>query len=331
MRIARDFLRAPPGRFGLSRDPIEMSAVPSRPAAGGRAWSAARSRSTGPAPAWSRRSARAPAALETLRSLVVVGLGDGGRAAHAADRPHHHRPWPATVPQLDDVALPFSLPERLRSGLLTSTRPLPICSAASARFSEEAELPKSHLSSRRAVHRMVPDRQWPTRGAGGPAPVAAVPLEGQASCATGPGCPPSHPCMWPIATSASAAIHSCGSLRHGCSRSLAAGGDEGGPHFLVDLLERLEAVGREARAEDVDPADTRLGHLDQGRLGVRLEPFGPAEAALERDDDDIVLDAAIARRRGGRSSGTRSGTDRRGRASVAASRESSAPACRAGR
>ena len=36
---------------------------------------------------------------------------------------------------------------------------------------------------------------------------------------------------------------------------LAAGGQERGPGLLVDLLERLQAVGGEARAEHVDPAD----------------------------------------------------------------------------
>src|SRR6185369_6841017 len=69
---------------------------------------------------------------------------------------------------------------------------------------------------------------------------------------------------------------------------LAARGDERGARPLVDLLERLETVGREAGAEDVDPGHARLGERDQRRLGVRLQPLRPTEAALERDDDEIV-------------------------------------------
>src|SRR5688500_6762806 len=49
-----------------------------------------------------------------------------------------------------------------------------------------------------------------------------------------------------------------------------------------DLLERLEAVGDESGAEDIDARCARRGKRDQRRLGIRLQPFRIAEARLER-------------------------------------------------
>ncbi len=63
----------------------------------------------------------------------------------------------------------------------------------------------------------------------------------------------------------------------------AAGPEERLAHLLVDLLQRLEAVGREAGAHHVDATQPLLRERDQRRFGVRLEPLGLAEPALEGD------------------------------------------------
>ena len=59
--------------------------------------------------------------------------------------------------------------------------------------------------------------------------------------------------------------------------------EEGRLSFDTDLLQGLEAIGHEPRADDVDPADAFTGELDQGRGGVGLEPSAAAEARLEGD------------------------------------------------
>ncbi len=64
---------------------------------------------------------------------------------------------------------------------------------------------------------------------------------------------------------------------------LAARGEEGVAPFDADLLQRLEAIGDEARADHVDALMTLLCELAQGRVGVGLEPARAAEAALERN------------------------------------------------
>src|SRR3982751_1886120 len=58
---------------------------------------------------------------------------------------------------------------------------------------------------------------------------------------------------------------------------LATCSDERSARLVIDLLERLEAIGREAGAEDVDACDAASSERDQRRLGVRLQPFGAAE------------------------------------------------------
>ena len=51
---------------------------------------------------------------------------------------------------------------------------------------------------------------------------------------------------------------------------LAAGGEERGARLLVDLFERLEAIGGEARAHHVDALEALARQCGQRRLGVRL-------------------------------------------------------------
>ena len=52
---------------------------------------------------------------------------------------------------------------------------------------------------------------------------------------------------------------------------------------IADLLQRLEAIGHEARAGDVDPAHAVLRQRQQRVARVGLEPLGASEARLERD------------------------------------------------
>src|SRR5258708_36899843 len=64
---------------------------------------------------------------------------------------------------------------------------------------------------------------------------------------------------------------------------LAARLQEHGPVFDRDLLERLEAIGGEARADHVRASHAFLAELAQRGVGGRLQPFRGAEARLERD------------------------------------------------
>src|SRR5262245_27384603 len=50
-----------------------------------------------------------------------------------------------------------------------------------------------------------------------------------------------------------------------------------------DLLQRLEAVGGEARRDDREVLRAALGELLDGPIGRRLHPLGAAEARLERE------------------------------------------------
>src|SRR5215210_4324486 len=66
-------------------------------------------------------------------------------------------------------------------------------------------------------------------------------------------------------------------------------GSAGGQECLApadsELLDRLQAIGRESGRGDGDPRDA-LGRISgQRRLGRRLEPFGAAEARLKGDVD----------------------------------------------
>jgi hypothetical protein len=63
----------------------------------------------------------------------------------------------------------------------------------------------------------------------------------------------------------------------------AAGLQEGGARLLRDLLQRLQAVGGEAGAGDVDALHAGARQRHERRLGVGLQPLGLAEAALEGD------------------------------------------------
>src|SRR5438876_3042488 len=62
----------------------------------------------------------------------------------------------------------------------------------------------------------------------------------------------------------------------------AAGREEGLARGDADFLQRLKAVGNESGADDVYPFRSGLGHGDQRRLRIRLQPLGEAEARLER-------------------------------------------------
>ena len=71
---------------------------------------------------------------------------------------------------------------------------------------------------------------------------------------------------------------------------LAAGVQKGLARFLINLFEGLEAIRGEAGAQHVDPLDAALRECDERRLGVGLQPFGAAEAALERDEHVVLAD-----------------------------------------
>src|SRR4051794_9220522 len=65
---------------------------------------------------------------------------------------------------------------------------------------------------------------------------------------------------------------------------LAAGVAEHLRRLVADLVDRLQAVGREARRHDEDALDALLRQLRQHVVGVRLEPLAPGllEQRLER-------------------------------------------------
>jgi hypothetical protein len=65
---------------------------------------------------------------------------------------------------------------------------------------------------------------------------------------------------------------------------LAARGQEGATRLDRDLFQRLQAIGAETRAHHVDPLDPLACQRDERGLGVGLQPFGLAEAALEGHD-----------------------------------------------
>ena len=68
-------------------------------------------------------------------------------------------------------------------------------------------------------------------------------------------------------------------------------GQEGLARFHGDLFQRLQAVGDEARAHHVDAPTPCARQRDQRRLGVRLQPVGAAEAALEGHDPVVRREA----------------------------------------
>src|SRR5215472_4417156 len=59
-------------------------------------------------------------------------------------------------------------------------------------------------------------------------------------------------------------------------------GQEGLSALDTHLLQGLEAVRDESRADDVDAAHSLASVLFQSNCSVGLEPFGPTEARLER-------------------------------------------------
>mmetsp|Transcript_11282 Transcript_11282/g.21799 ORF Transcript_11282/g.21799 Transcript_11282/m.21799 type:complete len:400 (-) Transcript_11282:395-1594(-) len=75
------------------------------------------------------------------------------------------------------------------------------------------------------------------------------------------------------------------------AEALSAGMQKGFAGFLVDLLEGFQAVGREARADEVHRLAATLGQRDQAGLGVGLQPLGLAEAALEADQPFVLAQA----------------------------------------
>ena len=64
--------------------------------------------------------------------------------------------------------------------------------------------------------------------------------------------------------------------------------------FDADLLERLQAVGDEAGGDDGEALDAALGQLPHRVGGVGLQPFGPAEARLERHPQPLLAPSRSA-------------------------------------
>src|SRR5207302_711491 len=63
--------------------------------------------------------------------------------------------------------------------------------------------------------------------------------------------------------------------------------------FLRDLLQRLEAVRREARADHVHARHCLAPQRGERVRGVWLEPFGPAEPRLEGEERARVVPAEL--------------------------------------
>src|SRR3970040_1845994 len=62
---------------------------------------------------------------------------------------------------------------------------------------------------------------------------------------------------------------------------LAARLQEGSPGGYSDLLQRLQAIGNQSGADDIDSFDFFFCQRHKGWLGIRLEPLRRAEARLE--------------------------------------------------
>ena len=55
-----------------------------------------------------------------------------------------------------------------------------------------------------------------------------------------------------------------------------------------DFFQRFQAIDRKARTDDLHPLDPVFCHGLQSLVGIRLEPFGPAQARLKRDRPGAV-------------------------------------------
>jgi len=75
----------------------------------------------------------------------------------------------------------------------------------------------------------------------------------------------------------------------------AAGREKGLARRDADFLQRLKAVGNESGADDVYPFRSGLGHGDQRRLRIGLQPLGEAEARLESYDERFPRKAEASR------------------------------------
>ena len=93
-----------------------------------------------------------------------------------------------------------------------------------------------------------------------------------------------HPDRFASAMPARARIQSSRSFRQGAGMELPAAGAE--KRLLAcnaDFLERFQAVGDEARTDDIDAAHPLLAVIGKGWRGIGLEPLRAAEARLESE------------------------------------------------
>ena len=139
----------------------------------------------------------------------------------------------------------------------------------------------------------------------------------------------SQPCKWRNATPRHR-LHAFGAVVEAGDvvESLAAGRQEGrrAPRWQISSSVSRQSAAKPGQITST-PSGAALGQRLERGLGVGLQPFGAAEAALERDAPVSRPPAAASRPAGGPSSGIRSGTDRPAAACAWACRGSSSPAC----